>query len=553
MPNQLTTEQVLLLNNLMYTSEKKPLKGLVNTEAKTVGEFIDSIDITKLDGNKDYGSFITGNDWKQIIAAVNNDSQLRNIQITQKYVASKDNGGGVSVLFVNPVTNEAIVAFRGTASLEWKDNFVGGAGTNATDGVSTQYQEHALEWYRSLKIEQYNYVTVTGHSKGGNKAKYITVLENSVDRCLSFDGQGFSDEFYDVYKEQIIANQGKITNHNVESDYVNILLNDIGKTNYYQGFEYGEGGFLENHCPNTFMNFISDDEFQMILGNRDERLTEADKFFNSFLRSLSKEDKQETLAVIGEMVELGFNDADVSEILDVLLEDNNVEYAAYLTAYLIKYQEAHPELIDALNGVLSDMEMDSVVNIINSIVAVMNWKYFEQLLGVAAWVSEVAPDFLYELLQDFLQKKGIELSIEELKKITGVLQLTANAISDVKLYDDGKDYIADENFKVDLNKDIFLKNGLCEFSIDIERNRMIEDCLLAYRKELENHIVKIDSIYSNLSKCTVLVKETLKEISSALDNEAQVCQVMKDTLYEIRKKYECTEKGIVGAMEEKIT
>lgn len=40
-------------------------------------------------------------------------------------------------------------------------------------------------------LESYDSITVTGHSKGGNKAQYVTVLSDKVDRCISMDGQGF--------------------------------------------------------------------------------------------------------------------------------------------------------------------------------------------------------------------------------------------------------------------------------------------------------------------------------------------------------------------------
>lgn len=38
MAEQLSTEQVLLLNNLMYMTDQPPLEGIANTEAQTVGE-----------------------------------------------------------------------------------------------------------------------------------------------------------------------------------------------------------------------------------------------------------------------------------------------------------------------------------------------------------------------------------------------------------------------------------------------------------------------------------------------------------------------------------
>ena len=53
---------------------------------------------------------------------------------------------------------------------------------------------------------------------------YIAILDDSVDRCVSFDGQGFSDEFYEKYADQIAHNKNKIVNCSAESDYVNFLL-----------------------------------------------------------------------------------------------------------------------------------------------------------------------------------------------------------------------------------------------------------------------------------------------------------------------------------------
>ena len=156
MAEQLTTEQILLLNNLMYANNEEPLEKISNSDAKTVAEFVNNIDTSKLDGSTNYGSYLTGDDWNKIITAVKNDPQLMNLEIAATHVADEDNGGGggTSALFVDPSTNEAIVTFRGTASHEWKDNFVGGGPTSAEDGVSTSYQENAYEWYQTLELGQ---------------------------------------------------------------------------------------------------------------------------------------------------------------------------------------------------------------------------------------------------------------------------------------------------------------------------------------------------------------------------------------------------------------
>ena len=190
---QLSTEQVLLLNNLMYMNSREPFKDMANYQGKTLGELVNDIDTGKFKSNIDYTTFTNGDEWRNIIESVRNDDKLCSTRIEASY---DDGKGGMSILFNNTTDNEAVVVYRGTGSpSEWKDNFQGGSVTNQPDGVSTAQQESALKWYQSQDLDGYDSVTVSGHSKGGNKAKYITIMDNSVDRCLSFDGQGFSDEF----------------------------------------------------------------------------------------------------------------------------------------------------------------------------------------------------------------------------------------------------------------------------------------------------------------------------------------------------------------------
>ena len=60
MGDQLSKEQLLLLNNLMYMTNDYPLKSVDKTNAATVGEYVKSIQTGKLEDNTDYGSFMTG-------------------------------------------------------------------------------------------------------------------------------------------------------------------------------------------------------------------------------------------------------------------------------------------------------------------------------------------------------------------------------------------------------------------------------------------------------------------------------------------------------------
>lgn len=548
MAEQLSTEQVLLLNNLMYMTDQPPLEGIANTEAETVGEYIDQIRTENLNGNQDYGSYMTGDDWNHLIDAVKNDEQLMNMQIAETHVSdvTEDGGGGVSAVFVDPDTNEAVVAFRGTASQEWKDNLLGGGPTDAADGVSTYCQEDALGWYQSLDLDQYSSITVTGHSKGGNKAKYITVMDDSVDRCLSFDGQGFSDEFIQYYQDKIAQNQGKITNSNVDSDYVNLLLNDIGHTDFYQGYDYGEGGFLENHCPNTFFDFGEDGTYQMTASTRDERMAEIDEFLNNYLRTLSPEEKRDTLEMLGEMIEGGFNNASANDILDMLLEDDNADNAANLAAYLLEYKKENPELVDALNDVLKEMGLEDISDIVDVVVTITDWEYFPKIMDALGWLSGHIPDFMYDWLQDWLKEKGIVLSKEELEKLLGMLQTMADDMDTIEIADNGGDMVVPSKTGGNAIAAIAGSGGAA-FYIHFRENSQEEEKLTAYSEQLTKNAEGIRNILNHLDGGFGDMKAVLSALENEVRQEARQCESMAKVLGEIRKCYESTEKKILAA------
>ena len=95
------------------------------------------------------------------------------------------------------------IAYRGTDDGGWIDN-----GQGMTQ-ESTLLQREASDYFDQM-AEQYGWtesdnIYVTGHSKGGNKAQYVTLMSNHanlVDECHSFDGQGFSDEAIQSFKEK---------------------------------------------------------------------------------------------------------------------------------------------------------------------------------------------------------------------------------------------------------------------------------------------------------------------------------------------------------------
>lgn len=130
----LSEEQLLLLENLTNLKEDEPMDSLdgywedfkaVGQEL-TVGRVVDDIKIDELEDDKDYGSYMTGADWKKTLNAIKQDETLMNMKIIavagdpdlpkgEKRAEDAPKEGALSAVFVNEESGEAVVAFRGTA------------------------------------------------------------------------------------------------------------------------------------------------------------------------------------------------------------------------------------------------------------------------------------------------------------------------------------------------------------------------------------------------------------------------------------------------------
>lgn len=384
-PYLLTTEEILLLENLMYLpdQEQDGLKPLESGEGISVGELVESMDWEHMPGcsgedsmhycddnqthskedSENYVDCMAGDGWRKLLSAIRQNDRLMKVRIHQVFRdVLPGGGGGLGAVFFHVPAGEAVVAFRGTAREEWKDNFQGGGYTSAADRVSTIQQMRALSWYQSLELSHW-FVTVTGHSKGGNKAKYITILDDTVDRCLSFDGQGFSDEFMEWYRVRILLRQHRIENHNVENDYVHLLLNDVGASAYYKGQVYKKGDFLKNHCPNAFLLPGRDGKLHM--ERSEEGQTKAlywlGRFLTGYLKSLTRRKKLDLLDLLGELAEKLAGGEPKERLLLTFLEEQHRDMAAEFVEYAFAYGEKHPEFVCGADWLLEQTGLGKLV------------------------------------------------------------------------------------------------------------------------------------------------------------------------------------------------
>ena len=497
-------DELLLLENLTYLDNIPPLYELSKFSGKTIKEVLDELDLSKLDDEKEYASFMPGIDWRLMLNAISKNNRLLNTKVVDSHHDQAFGGGlGFSVVFISEELNEVVVAYRGTAAAEWTDDFLG---ANQIDSLQ---QINALEWFK-IVYEQYNfkdyYLTVTGHSKGGNKAKYVTILNNHVNRCVSFDGQGFSDKFMDYYKKEIRLRSEFIENHNIDFDYVNILMNDIGNKTFYKGFDYRSGGFAEAHCPNKFFNFINDYEYKMEVnpdGQRPEMVV-LKNFINSMIRSAeSDKDRSKNNKLVGDLVEKAFGiDQSISStdfltyLIDQLGDNEYIDNVAYLIAFTIKYSRGNANLLDAFRGIMSYFGADGVVNTINMIEDFLNPKKLKFLLGVSNFLIVHANKIVVKKIQSIAKKKyDIELTKEQIQKVLMVVSIVKEKLNTLEVDFNGSDIVLENN---NIEEESLLDNlniVILAGGLSLERNISLYSGYMLYQ-ELKNqghNVILLDS------------------------------------------------------------
>ena len=167
------------------------------------------------------------------------------------------------------------IAYRGTGNGRWQDN-----GQGLYD-PSTDMQDAAKEFAESC-IEKYGNdapnIYITGHSKGGNEAQYVTLTAKNRDRitsCYSEYGQGFSQDFW--LKHRNDSELSKMYSINGDNDPVHQLGHVIipyentvyVRTNWINN----EGKYSIANCHDLLggmkdgkLNFYRDDNGNVIRG-----------------------------------------------------------------------------------------------------------------------------------------------------------------------------------------------------------------------------------------------------------------------------------------------
>lgn len=355
----LTDTELMMLEQLTYLSGIN--SGDVN---KTIGEILSEYTEEKLVSMENSGT-----------KAADRAATIRYIQSSEKMnglvlesTMTGNNRDTLALCFSDSnESGEAIVAFRGTSSVEWGDNVEG------LSVIETPCQVEAREYIESLP---YDSITVTGHSKGGNKAMFVAISSDKVDRCVAMDAQGFSREFIESekYSGLVAERANLIKNYSVKTDYVHALLFQIPGSEqiYCQGFRIGNDAG-RHHEAFTFFEIDGDGLIvcnedgsprivTRINGNpikEDPSVEMLHNFTVYALNVATPDEKQEIVELIATAADMTMGQkCSLEEIADYLL--NNPERMALVMAYLVKYMDTYGLDSDDIDGLLEMLGFKSL-------------------------------------------------------------------------------------------------------------------------------------------------------------------------------------------------
>lgn len=397
---ELEYNELLVLNTLLGYDIKF-------SNNKTVADLIKDIEADPDSRSKD----MTLEESEAFIQAakscIERNKDFGNYRIASSVERVKDaEGHDMIAPIVTFANGDAVVVFWGTTTAdEWYDNVI--AGHESLEG--SEYQERALTYIDEIS-KIYDNITVTGHSKGGNKAQFVALMSDAVDRCVAFDGQGFSKAFIDKHADLINAKKDNITLISSNHDIVNALLFSVAGAVWYVDSsdvpkEYIADNFFYYHKPSILLN--KDGYLYNYEGVEPAKIVGLMSNFSEYMSSIEDVDaRQKVFEFAATIAKKGLGpEHDIDGIIDMLLDVENVEEVAILLSYTFEFAESNHLTYDEVVSIIGEMNVDS-----------------RALDALKAWYMPILWDALFDASNDISANEFIELctSIAEWCKQNGI-------------------------------------------------------------------------------------------------------------------------------------
>ncbi len=235
MPSTITENDHKILADLAYLDIPKnsQLERDYHDGKLTIGQLA-TYHSQKLekDTNSVKGRFRSEEDYKQyqetVLSLKHSTSKYSNWTI-ENYVNNNNSTGFVAYTFV-PKQGEAVITFRGSEPMEEPQHLNTDWDNNGTTlyKVETVQQAEAIEYLNEVG-EKYDYISVTGHSLGGNNSLAASSLANDDIRdkiwaVRTFNAPGFNREFLNANEDRIAEMSGRISEFQNEDDLVSSIM-----------------------------------------------------------------------------------------------------------------------------------------------------------------------------------------------------------------------------------------------------------------------------------------------------------------------------------------
>lgn len=246
-----TQQELLLLSNFAYIPaclSDKPVGEIINSYRDPSGGFTpESVYPAAAGGGMDLDDVCTV--FSEMDKRIGKNPAFGEISVARKL----DENNVRALCYTDPKDENPVIVFRGTGGTAdaWTDNFEGAFYSD------TDIQQTANDFVE-FECGMYRDIVVTGHSKGGNMAQYVTVKQcDRIKECVSYDGQGFGEKFTGQNDDQIAMASPKIVSISAYNDFVNILLASIAGTTIYVA---NESSAAAAHSSVTLLTCNSFDE-----------------------------------------------------------------------------------------------------------------------------------------------------------------------------------------------------------------------------------------------------------------------------------------------------
>ena len=495
---------------------------------QTLGEWISNFKNNKYYNSQDEKVFSTF--YKNVIDSVAKDPVLCGMKISDVNKPRSDDSGLI-VAFVDERKNSAIVTFKGTErEVEWADNarFLK-YNADGNDGVSTRFQEESLKFYRKWHENNKNIkdIVVSGHSKGGNNATYVTVMDdtNSIRKAVTVNPVGFTKEFYDKYGDRINAKRDIIYNNINEHDAIPVLLNLDGHNTYYKDKydNYKTAHFLSSLFD--FDNPAPGEPFGMEQTVQSEDMKKLGKFIRSWIGDMSLKDRNENVESLSKLIEKG----GISNPKDIWNIPGSIVIGGKSIDYLISYMLLHPEFMPVVLKYIKDFtgfDNVKVGALVWAIIEAWAKKKIIEPLTIERALGEALSFFTSEDKQNWIKYRIDELShMFKIPKIlfpdekgvsTGEELKSSPVATGTSQVNNTSLFIQSENLNQAISSLTQLKKNIEKISGMIEFRAFAADS--RFSRKYSERIANIKSNISGLSGALNNIDEELNSINSTYKN-----------------------------------